>query len=210
MRKLVVTNHLTLDGVMQAPARADEDPRGGFSHGGWAEAGQDEVMGRFVGRRMTPGGALLLGRRTYEDFAAVWPQRTDSPFSAVLDNAQKYVVSTTLTEPLPWRNSTLLPDATTSVAELKAQPGPDLGVLGSGRLVEALARANLVDEYVLMIHPLVLGVGRRLFTEPGTFAKLTLLDTVTTSTGVIIATYSASDADSDPAPVGSAGEPAGG
>ncbi len=190
MSKVVVTNNLTLDGVMQAPGRPDEDLRGGFEHGGWALPYNDAVMGRVMGEGMAKGGSLLLGRRTYEDFYAVWPNRKDNPFTEVLNNVQKYVASTTLEEPLPWSNSTLLEgDAAEAVARLKEQPGKDLVVLGSGELVESLMRRNLVDEYVLLIHPLVLGSGRRLFTDGGAFTALRLVSTVTTTTGVVIATY---------------------
>jgi dihydrofolate reductase len=108
MSKIVVTNHLTLDGVMQAPAGPDEDRRGGFEHGGWATPNNDEVMGRVMGEGMSQGGALLLGRWTYEAFYAFWPHQKDNPYTEVLNNSQKYVASTTLTEPLPWMNSTLL------------------------------------------------------------------------------------------------------
>jgi dihydrofolate reductase len=190
MRKVIVTNHLTLDGVMQAPGRPDEDLRGGFAHGGWALPYNDAVMASVMAEGMAQGGALLLGRRTYEDFYAVWPNRTDNPFTEVLNTAQKYVASTTLKEPLPWSNSTLLMgDAAEAVAQLKQQPGKDLGILGSGELVQSLMRHNLIDEYLLLIHPLVLGSGRRLFPDGGAFAALRLLGTTTTTTGVIIATY---------------------
>jgi dihydrofolate reductase len=193
MRRVIVNTSLTLDGVMQAPGRPDEDLRGGFAHGGWALPYNDEVMGRVMGRGMAQGRPLLFGRRTYEDFAAVWPNRADNPFSAVLNNAQKYVVSTTLSAPLPWTNSTLLEgDAAESVARLKAQSGEDLVILGSGELVRSLMDRNLIDEYVLLIHPLVLGSGRRLFPD-GVFATLRLLDSVTTTTGVMIATYRPAD-----------------
>jgi dihydrofolate reductase len=189
MSKVVVISSLTLDGVMQAPGRPDEDLRGGFEHGGWALPYNDPVMGRVMGQGMAQGGPLLFGRRTYEDFASVWPDRTDNPFTAVLNNAHKYVASTTLKEPLPWSNSTLLDgDAADAVARLKQRPGKDLGILGSGELVQSLIRRNLVDTYVLLIHPLVLGSGRRLFPD-GVFAALRLLDSVTTTTGVVISTY---------------------
>jgi dihydrofolate reductase len=190
MRRITVFNSLTLDGVMQAPGRADEDSRGGFAHGGWAAPYSDEVMGRVAAEGMAGPGALLLGRRTYEDFHGFWPNQTDNPFTEVLDNTRKYVASTTLREPLPWRNSTLLEgDAAEAVARLKEQPGEDLTVLGSGELVQSLRRRDLVDRYVLLIHPLVLGSGRRLFPDAGPAATLRLLDSVTTTTGVIIATY---------------------
>ncbi len=190
MSRVVVTNHVTLDGVMQAPGRPDEDVRGGFDRGGWALPYNDPVMGRVMGEGMAQTGALLLGRRTYEDFASVWPHRKDNPFTDVLNNVQKYVASTTLTEPLPWKNSTLLEgDAADAVADLKQQPGPDLAILGSGELIQSLRRRNLIDEYVLLIHPLVLGSGRRLFPDGTSPADLRLVDSVTTTTGVMIATY---------------------
>ena len=186
MAKLVVIEHLTLDGVMQAPGRPDEDRRGGFEHGGWAGPYADPVMWEDMGS----AGALLLGRRTYEDFAAFWPHQTDNPFTEVLNNRQKYVASTTLEEPLPWSNSTLLEgDAAEAVAGLKERPSEALVVFGSGELVRSLMRRDLVDEFVLLIHPLILGSGRRLFAEGGPYTMLRLLDTKTTTTGVVISTY---------------------
>jgi dihydrofolate reductase len=191
--KVVVIEHVTLDGVMQAPGRADEDQRDGFEHGGWAHARVDEVMGRVMGEGMARGGALLFGRRTYEDFFSFWPTQTDNPYTDVLDNTLKYVASRSLKEPLPWRNSTLLHgDAAEAVAKLKE--GDDLGVLGSGQLVRSLMQRGLVDEFVLMTHPLVLGTGRRLFADGGAFAELRLTDTTTTTTGVVIAKYQPSAA----------------
>jgi dihydrofolate reductase len=190
MSKVTVFNSLTLDGVMQAPGRPDEDTRGGFSHGGWAAPYMDEVMGRVAAEGMAGSGSLLLGRRTYEDFYSFWPNQTDNPFTEVLDNTRKYVASRTLREPLGWRNSTLLEgDAADAVARLREQPGEDLTVLGSGELVRSLMGRDLVDEYMLLIHPLVLGSGRRLFPDGGTLARLRLVDSVATTTGVIIATY---------------------
>jgi len=190
MAKLVVMENLSLDGVMQAPGRPDEDTRGGFAHGGWALPYHDQIMGRVMGAGMATVGPLLFGRRTYEDFYAVWPKRKDSPFSPILDNADKYVTSTTLTGPLPWQNSTLMKgEASETVPELKKQAGKDVLVMGSGGLVRSLLRHNLVDVYKLLIHPLVLGSGRRLFPEKGVFGALRLVDSVTTTTGVIVATY---------------------
>jgi dihydrofolate reductase len=197
MSKVVVNTLMTLDGVMQAPGRPDEDVRGGFEHGGWAQQYSDPVMGRVMGESMGRTRALILGRRTYEDFAAFWPRQTDNPFTEVLDNVQKYVASTTLEEPLPWSNSTLLEgDAAEAVAGLKQEPGKDLVILGSGELTRSLMRRNLVDEFVLPIHPLVLGSGRRLFSDEGALA-LRLVDTVTTTTGVVIATYQPAPAASE-------------
>jgi dihydrofolate reductase len=190
MSEVVVTNHLTLDGVMQAPGRPNEDLRGGFEHGGWAQPGNDEVMFRKMGEGMAQGGPLLLGRRTYEAFYDFWPKQTGNPYTEVLNNVTKYVASTTLEEPLPWSNSVLLGgDAAQAVARLKEQPGPDIGVLGSGELIQTLLRHDLVDRWVLMIHPLVLGTGRRLFPDGAPLAQLRLADSVTTTTGVLIATY---------------------
>lgn len=190
MRKVVVNMSLTLDGVMQAPGRPGEDTRGGFEHGSWALPYFDPVMGSAAAEGMAKTPALLFGRRTYEDFYAVWPKRTGNPFTEVLNNLQKYVASTTLKEPLPWSNSTLLAgDAAAAVATLKEKPGKDFVVLGSGELVQSLIRSNLIDEYVLSIHPLVLGSGRRLFRDGSPFATLRLVDTKTTTTGVVIATY---------------------
>jgi dihydrofolate reductase len=188
MSRLVITNNLTLDGVMQSPSHPDEDRRGGFQHGGWAAPYADRVMADFMAKRIERGGAMLFGRRTYEQFASYWPhQPDDNPYAAVLNNRRKYVVSTTLADQLPWAHSTLLEDPE-AVAELKEQSGSDIGVLGSGELAQSLMRRGLVDEYVLSIHPLVLGSGRRLFPDGSAFAKLRLVDSVTTSTGVLIAT----------------------
>ena len=195
MRKVIVTMNLTLDGVMQAPGRPDEDIRGGFPHGGWAGPYFDPVAAEAAAAGIASQPALLFGRRTYEDFFTVWPNRTDNPFSEVLDNAQKFVASRTLSEPLPWKNSTLVAgDAEAAVAALKAQPGKDFVILGSGVLVQSLMRANLVDEYALSIHPLVLGSGRKLFPAGVPLAKLRLVVTKTTTTGVVIATYRPAEA----------------
>jgi dihydrofolate reductase len=190
MSRVVVVENVTLDGVMQAPGRPDEDTRGGFERGGWALPYNDEVMARAMGERMARGGPLLLGRRTYEDLHGFWPRQAANPFTEVLNAARKYVASRTLEEPLPWQNSTLLRgDAADAVAALKEEPGEDIGVLGSGDLLQALMRRGLVDEFVLLIHPLVLGSGRRLFRDGGPPAALRLSDSVTTTTGVMIATY---------------------
>ncbi len=186
---------VTLDGVMQAPGRPDEDTRGGFEHGGWAAPYSDPAMLKAAQDGMATTGALLFGRRTYEDFAGFWPHQEGNPFTEVLNKTQKYVVSTTLKEPLPWKNSTLLRgDVREAVTELKARSEKDIVVLGSGELVRALMRDDLVDRFVLLIHPLVLGAGRRLFPEGGPTTSLRLADTTTTGTGVVIATYLRADA----------------
>ena len=187
MSKVVVLTNLTLDGVMQGPARPDEDRRGGFEHGGWAAP---YAAMEATGNNFASAGALLFGRRTYENFYAVWPKQTNSPYTEFLNNIPKYVASTTLKEPLPWSNSTLLKgDAAQAVSQLKQQPGKDLLIMGSGELIQSLMRANLIDDYVLLIHPLVLGSGRRLFPDGGAAATLRLVATSTTDKGVVIATY---------------------
>jgi dihydrofolate reductase len=186
MSRISVVNHVTLDGVMQAPGRPGEDTRGGFEHGGWAVPYFDEVLGRAMGERMTSDGAMLLGRRTYEDFAGFWPKQTDNPFTPVLNQRRKYVASTTLTEPLAWENSTLL---TGDVGDAVAALDVDLTVLGSGELIRALMQRDLIDEFVLTIHPLVLGTGRRLFADGGPPATLELVGATPTTTGVVITTY---------------------
>jgi dihydrofolate reductase len=190
MRKIVAVVSLTLDGVMQAPGRKDEDTRGGFAHGGWAGPYFDPVMLKTMGEGMSQGGPMLFGRRTYEDFHKVWPGRTENPFSKVLDEGQKYVASRTLREPLPWQNSTLLAgEAAESVARLRQEPGKDVVVLGSGELLRTLLRHDLVDSLVLSIHPLVLGSGRKLFDADGARHGYRLVKSVPTTTGVVIATY---------------------
>jgi dihydrofolate reductase len=189
--QVVVTNHVTLDGVMQGPMAPEEDPRGGFEHGGWAAPNADEVMGKAMAEGIARGGAMLLGRRTYEQMASFWPHQPDDvPYAKVINEREKYVASHTLKAPLEWRNAKLLEgDAADAVAALKEHPGPDLGVLGSGELIQSLMRRGLVDRWVILIHPLVLGTGRRLFPEGGAPASFRLADTTTTTTGVVIATY---------------------
>jgi dihydrofolate reductase len=190
MRNVSVTMNMSLDGVIQAPGRPDEDTRDGFDRGGWAAPYGDDVMAEKMGGGMASSGAMLFGRRTYLDFAGYWPHQTDNPFTPFLNAVHKYVVSNTLTEPLPWQNSSLLPgDAARSVAGLKAQEGPDLAIIGSAALVRSLFAAGLIDLFTLLIHPLVLGRGRTLFNQSGDSADLELIDSVVTTTGVIIATY---------------------
>jgi dihydrofolate reductase len=190
MGRVIVINHLTLDGVVQAPGRPDEDTRGGFTHGGWSVPNVDDVMMDVVlGTRTPASGGLLLGRHSYEDMLGYWNTQ-DSPFKDTLNNAPKYVASRTLREPLPWPNSTLLQgDVAAAVAQLKRRSEADLTVMGSGELIQTLMRHNLIDEYLLLIHPLVLGTGRRLFTDGGPSASLRFVEGQTSTTGVLIATY---------------------
>ena len=192
MSRVVVVNHVTLDGVMQAPGRPDEDTRDEFPYGGWAIPGNDRVMGEFMAKGMAGGGRLLLGRRTYEDFASFWPhQPSTNPYADVINNQVKLVASRTLPGPLEWNNASLLEgDATTVVAELKQESGNDLVVLGSGVLVQSLLAAGLIDEFLLMIHPRVLGTGRKLFPDGTAAAALRLDESAITTTGVVLARYS--------------------
>ncbi len=187
MRSVQVYNSVTLDGVMQAPGGAEEDTRGGFPHGGWAIPYADEVT-------MAPAsggpGELLFGRRTYEKMERGWRNGpADNPFTAIMNASTKYVASRTLAPP-DWENSVLLEgDAVDAVARLKQTHGSDLTVLGSGELVRALAGAGLIDRFVLLIHPLVLGGGIRLFDNSSSYARFSLVDALPSPTGVIVATY---------------------
>jgi dihydrofolate reductase len=175
---------------MQAPGGEEEDREGGFEYGGWQMGYNDEQSGERIGASMTQTGSFLLGRKTYEIFAAYWPtQSDDDQFAKILNGLPKYVASTTLSEPLAWQNSTLLQgDVAKAVAELKQDEGGNIVVLGSGGLVQTLYENDLVDEYALMIIPIVLGSGKKLFRELPK-KPLRLADSVTTSTGVLMATY---------------------
>lgn len=192
MRSITARMFVTLDGVVQALGRADEDTRGGFTHGGWGPRFNDEVMGRELGKGMARPGELLFGRRTWEDFSVVWGRARDgNPFSTLMNAATKYVVSRTLRDVDAWENSVLLSgDAVDSVAALKARPGPDLSINGSAALVRDLHAAGLIDHYTLLIHPLTLGSGARLFEGCAPLTEFELTGCVPTTTGVIIAHYS--------------------
>jgi dihydrofolate reductase len=188
MGKVIVMNGLTLDGVMQGPGRPDEDTRGGFTHGGWAVPYSDEAMVAKMGERMGGNRAFLFGRRTYEDLLASWNAQ-GGPFKKALNNTRKYVASSSPATRLDWPNSTLLHgDIPAAVADLKESSGTKLVIMGSGVLIGSLMAGDLIDEYLLMIHPLVLGTGRRLFGGSAQ-ASLRLVDSIATSTGVLIATY---------------------
>jgi dihydrofolate reductase len=188
MGKVIVINHLTLDGVMQGPGRPDEDTRDGFERGGWAIPSGDEAMGARMGERMGGDHAFLFGRRTYEQLLTSWNAQ-GGPFKDALNDTHKYVASSDPATGLDWPNSTLLHgDVAAAVADLKRSSGTNLVIMGSGVLIGSLMAADVIDEYLLMIHPLVLGSGRRLFAG-GTQASLRLVDSSATSTGVLIATY---------------------
>ena len=188
MGRILVMNSVTLDGVMQGPGRPDEDPRDGFMHGGWAIPFADEAMAAKMGERMGEDRAFLFGRRTYEEVLASWDAQ-GGPFKDALSSARKYVASSNPAATLGWPNSTLLHgDVPAAVANLRRSSGTNLVIMGSGVLIRSLMVADLIDEYLLMIHPLVLGSGRRLFTD-GAAASLRLVESSTTSKGVLMAIY---------------------
>jgi dihydrofolate reductase len=191
MRSITVTMWVTLDGVVQGLGRPDEDTRGGFTHGGWGRRYEDEVLGREMAKAMAKPGDMLFGRRTWQDFITAWGCRTDgNPFTTRMNAATKYVVSRTLENADAWQNSILLRgDAAGTVAGLKAQPGRDLAIIGSASLVRSLHAAALIDRYTLLIHPLTLGIGARLFEGPAPLTEFELSGSVATTKGVIIAQY---------------------
>jgi dihydrofolate reductase len=190
MRKVVVGTFLTVDGVMQAPGGPDEDREGDFEHGGWSFHYWDDVMGKLIVESTLKAGALLLGRKTYEIFAAHWPHvGGDDPVAAKLNSVPKYVASRTLDE-VTWNNATLIQgDVAEAVARLKDEPGDEIQVTGSGELTQTLIEHDLVDAYRLWIFPLVLGEGKRLFARGTVPAALKLVDTKISSTGVAIHSY---------------------
>jgi dihydrofolate reductase len=189
MRKLIVTTFLTLDGVMQAPGGPEEDPEGGFEHGGWSVTFWDDPMAEVMGRWMSVPFDLVLGRRTYDIFAAYWPNAPEEAGGKPLNDATKYVASRGRPE-LSWDRSVLLEgDVATAIAELKQGDGPELQVHGSGNLVQTLMRNTLVDEYRLWVFPVTLGSGKRLFADGTVPAALRLVDSTASTTGVMIGTY---------------------
>jgi dihydrofolate reductase len=189
MRKLVVSTFLTLDGVMQAPGGPEEDPSEGFTHGGWSVNYWDDLMGQTMGEAMGKPFDLLLGRKTYEIFAAHWPHAGDQPGADELNSATKYVASRTL-DKVEWQNSNLLEgDVAEQVARLKDEAGPEIQVHGSSDLIQTLLEHDLVDDFRLMIFPVVLGGGKRLFASGAIPAGLKLAQTKTSTTGVLLTTY---------------------
>ena len=189
MRKLIVSTFLTLDGVMQAPGGPGEDDSGGFAHGGWSVNYWDEQMGRVMGEAMGTPFDLVLGRRTYDIFSAYWPHAPEEAGAKPLNDATKYVASRSRPT-LEWSNSVLIEgDAAEGIAALKKEDGPELQVHGSGNLIQTLLRHNLVDEYRLWVFPLVVGSGKRLFSEGTIPSGLKLVDSKVSTTGVVIGTY---------------------
>jgi dihydrofolate reductase len=188
MRKLVVQSMVTLDGVMQAPGGPEEDPTGGFAHGGWAVPYFDSVLGEIVGEAMSKPFDLVLGRKTYEIFAAHWPY-DEGPIADRLNDATKHVASKTL-DRLEWRNSFLIEgDVPSGVARLKEADGPELQVHGSADLIQTLLAHDLVDELRLSVFPVVVGPGKRLFGDGTVPAAFELEESKASTTGVLIGTY---------------------
>jgi dihydrofolate reductase len=191
--RVVVNQFMSLDGVVQAPGGAEEDTDGGFAHGGWSMPYFDpEVMGAAVSEGMSKAEALLFGRRTWQGMAAAWPERAGDPYADQMNAIKKYVASRTLTQDdLSWNNTTLLSpeNAVADIAELRGQDGGDLLIWGSGTLVKTLLSQGLVDELTLLIEPILLGGGKRLFPEDGTARPMQLVKAVTAGTGVQVCTY---------------------
>lgn len=191
MRKLIVITFLTLDGVMQAPGGKDEDTEGGFKYGGWEMSFEGDNDSSPMSENLGKAGALLLGRKTYDIFAPYWPTAgKDIPwYGPFMNNITKYVASKTL-DKTEWQNSILLQgDVGQAVAKLKKEPGKDIYILGSGNLSQTLMRENLIDEYVLMIYPMALGSGKRLFRDDGPKQDLELLKSKITKTGILVLNY---------------------
>ena len=189
MRKLIVSTFLTLDGVMQAPGGPGEDDSGGFAHGGWSVNYWDDKMGEVMGEATSRPFAMVLGRKTYDIMAAFWPHAGEEAGGKVFNEATKYVASRGQPT-LQWNNSVLIDgDAAEGIAALKTEDGPELQVHGSGNLIQTLLRHNLVDQYRLWIFPVVIGSGKRLFSDGTIPAGLKLVDTKVSSTGVVMGTY---------------------
>jgi dihydrofolate reductase len=192
MRKIIAHEWISLDGVVQAPSYPGEDPDGSFAHGGWHTPYWDDLSQQWVISNISAAGAFLFGRRTYESFAAHWPQAPDAerPLAGPLNTRPKYVASATLTAPLSWANSTLLDGSVPgAVRALTGEDGPDLHLIGSARLAQTLLAHDLIDEMRLMIDPIVLGSGKRIFPADGSPTRLRLSDSQVTTTGAILATY---------------------
>jgi dihydrofolate reductase len=190
--RIVVNEFMSLDGVVQAPGGAEEDTDGGFANGGWSAPYFDpQVMGAAIGEGMNTADALLFGRRTWQGMAAAWPERAGDPYADQMNAIKKYVASRTLTpDDLTWNSTLLSPDhAVADVAALREQEGRDVVMWGSASLVRALLAEGLVDELNLMIEPILLGGGKRIFPDDGMPRPLELVNSVTASTGVQVCTY---------------------
>ena len=197
MRKVIVEEFMSLDGVVQAPGGEDEDMTGGFEHGGWHMRYMDEPAQKRALEGIVEAGGFILGRRTYEIFAAYWPNapKEEHVIAEPLNTKPKYVASRTLSDPLEWQNSTVLQgDVAQAVAALKREDGADLHIIGSTELVQTLLEHRLVDELRLMIDPVMLGGGKRIFRDDGSLRPLRLVDSEVTPTGAILATYAPAEA----------------
>jgi dihydrofolate reductase len=191
MRKIIVSTFMTLDGVMQAPGKPDEDTSGGFKYGGWQVPYFDDFMGKVMGEQMARPFDLLIGKMTYDIFASYWPHQDEktNPVAAVLNKARKYVASSS-TLKLEWNNSVLLTgDVVEKVKKLKTEDGPDLQVIGSGNFIQTLLKNDLVDELWLQIYPLTLGPGKRLFAEGTIPAAWELVESKISPKGIIVVSY---------------------
>jgi dihydrofolate reductase len=191
--RIILTDFMSLDGVVQAPGGPEEDTDGGFAHGGWSNQYFDpETMGPAIAEGMNTTDGLLFGRRTWQTMAAAWPERAGDPFADQMNAVQKYVASRTLTEDdLTWNTTTLLPadDAIGAIGQLREQPGGDILIWGSPTLASQLVANDLIDEYRLMLEPILLGGGKRIFPNDGSARRLELVSTATASTGVLVCTY---------------------
>ena len=190
MRKIVVSEFMSLDGVMQAPGGAAEDTEGGFAHGGWTHPYWDDQIGAHFGQVMSESDAMLLGRKTWQIHGGAFePMAEGDPFGDVMNAMPKYVVSTTLSSAAGWRNSTLISgNVVEEVRALKAQPGKNIIIDGSSVLIHTLARHDLVDEYYLLVYPLVLGSGKKVFAD-GARLNLRLVEATPLPSGVVLTHY---------------------
>jgi dihydrofolate reductase len=188
MRKLIAINQLTLDGIMQGPGGPEEDPANGFNHGGWITGYGDDALFQALGKTIAGDFDMLLGRRTYEVFAAYWPDQNNEIANA-FNKATKYVVTRTLNQ-LDWKRSLKISgDVVDEVRRLKASDGPDLHIWGSHQLLQTLITAELIDEYIIMVYPVVIGRGKRLFENGAPPGRLALVETLSTPKGVLYSTY---------------------
>jgi dihydrofolate reductase len=189
MRKIVAITHVTLDGVMQSPGGPEEDPTNGFTHGGWSMSYGDDASGQVINKIIAGEFGLLLGRRTYEIFAAYWPNHDDNPIGKAFNQAKKHVVTRSLNQ-FDWKNSQKIEgDAVDGVRRLKASAGPELHIWGSGELLQTLIAADLIDEYRVWVYPVVLGKGKRLFENGVPPRGLTLVESRKTPSGILLNTY---------------------
>jgi dihydrofolate reductase len=192
MRKVVAAEYLSLDGVAEDPG-----PAGEFKYRGWTSPYWNDELSEYQSELLFASDALLLGRVTYDEFVASWPLRSGDPFTDKMNSMAKFVASTTLPEPLEWNSTLLEGDVAEEVAKLKQEPGQDILIYGSGQLVSTLMQHNLIDVYRIMLYPLALGSGKRFFRDGVGKTTLTLSDTKTTSTGVVVLTYEATETDAE-------------